>query len=60
MNNNIKIIFSDLFGVLIGPDYSDLINYIAGVTNETKENVYKHVFDEKSMHFIRGEISFKD
>ena len=58
MTHNIKVIFSDLFGVLIGPDYTDLINYINQVTGETKEKIYQHVFDEKSMDYIRGEISF--
>ena len=58
MEHNIKVIFSDLFGVLIGPDYTDLINYIYKTTGETKEKIYKHVFDEESMNFIRGEISF--
>ena len=59
MNNSIKVIFSDLFGVLVGPDYSALIDYIKSVTGETKGNIYKHVFDEESMPFIRGEISFE-
>ena len=59
MKNNIKVIFSDLFGVLVGPDYSNLIKYISGVTGETNEKIYRYVFDETSMHFIRGEISFK-
>ena len=59
MNNSIKVIFSDFFGVLVGPDYSALIDYINSVTGETKGNIYKHVFDEESMHFIRGEISFE-
>tara|TARA_B100000029_G_scaffold473116_1_gene514216 strand:+ start:257 stop:859 length:603 start_codon:yes stop_codon:yes gene_type:complete len=58
MTHNIKVIFSDLFGVLIGPDYTDLINYINEVTDETEEKIYQHVFDEASMNFIRGEISF--
>ena len=46
MTHNIKVIFSDLFGVLVGPDYTDLINYINQVTGETKEKIYQHVFDE--------------
>ena len=58
MTHNIKVIFSDLFGVLVGPDYTDLINYINQVTGETKEKIYQHVFDEKSMDYIRGAISF--
>ena len=43
MTHNIKVIFSDLFGVLVGPDYTDLINYINQVTGETKEKIYQHV-----------------
>ena len=58
MKNNIKVIFADLFGVLIGPNYSNLINYIQDITKEKSDIIYKLVFDEDSMNFIRGEISF--
>ena len=58
MKNNIKVIFSDLFGVLIGPNYIHLTNYICDVTKEEPDTVYKQVFDEDSMSFIRGELSF--
>lgn len=54
-----KVFFVDLFGVLLGPDYSELIEYIFSKTNESKINIYQKVFDENSMKFFRREISFE-
>jgi len=58
MKKKIKVIFSDLFGVLIGPDYSDLINYIIKTTNQPSDEIYKNIFDEENMRLLRGEISY--
>ena len=57
MNKNIKIIFSDLFGVLIGPNYKELISYIHTKTNMDKSDLYDLLFDEDSMRFLRKEIN---
>jgi len=60
MNKNlIRVIFSDLFGVLIGPNYSQLVQYVKDVTSEDDEIIYSILFDEENMRFIRGEIDFK-
>ena len=57
--NDIKVIFSDLFGVLVGPDYSEVLTYVQDVTQQSFDIVYQQVFDDDSMHLIRGEISFE-
>tara|TARA_B100000029_G_C17470899_1_gene921928 strand:- start:185 stop:808 length:624 start_codon:yes stop_codon:yes gene_type:complete len=57
--NNYSIIFSDLFGVLLGPDYSDVINYIQNITHQPFNEIYSKLFDESSMRLIRGEIDLK-
>ena len=60
MSPNIKVIFSDLFGVLLGPNYIKLINYIKSKTGEHNIKVYHKLFDEENMKFVRGELSFDD
>ena len=57
--NNHKVIFFDLFGVLLGLDYSKIINYIYSVTGiNAKEINYDILFGEYCMKLERGEIDF--
>ena len=56
---DIKVIFSDLFGVLIGPDYTDVLGYIKTTTKQPIDILYQKIFDEDSMHLLRGEISLE-
>ena len=57
-NHSIKVIFSDLFGVLLGPDYSDVLHYVQKTTKQPINKIYSRVFDDTSMQLLRGEIDF--
>jgi len=54
--SNFKVIFSDLFGVLLGPDYSDVVDYIQNTTQQPFNEIYSKLFDESSMRLLRDEI----
>jgi len=55
---NIKIIFIDLFGVLIGADNTQILNYVQSCSSNEKTSVYHVLFGEKCMELERSEINF--
>jgi len=55
---NIKIIFIDLFGVLIGADNTQILSYIQSCSSNEKTDVYHVLFGEKCMELERAEINF--
>ncbi|MBI64930.1 MAG: hypothetical protein CMG64_01370 [Candidatus Marinimicrobia bacterium] len=55
---NIKIIFVDLFGVLIGADNVQVLNYVQSNSSKSKTEVYNILFGEKCMELERSEINF--
>ena len=60
MNKNIqKVLFIDLFGVLLGLDYSKIINYISSITGPNSQEInYDILCGEYCMKLERGEITF--
>ena len=56
--DNIKVIFIDLFGVLIGSDHTRILEYVISCTTNKKLDIYKILFGEKCMELERGEINF--
>ena len=56
---NIKIIFVDLFGVLIGADNTQILNYVQSNSSNGKTEVYNILFGEKCMELERFEINFE-
>ena len=55
---NIKIIFIDLFGVLLGADNTQILNYVQSCSSNGKKDVYHILFGEKCMELERAEINF--
>ena len=56
---NVKIIFVDLFGVLIGADNTQILNYVQSNSSNDKTEVYNILFGEKCMELERSEINFE-
>ena len=56
---NVKIIFVDLFGVLIGADNTQILNYVHSNSSNSKIEVYDILFGEKCMKLERSEINFE-
>ena len=56
--NKINVIFLDLFGVLIGSDNSEIINYTMADTHLSINEVKSLLFGEECMKLARNEISF--
>ena len=55
---NVKNIFIDLFGVLIGVDNTQVLNYVQSCSVCDNTEIYHVLFGEKCMELERGEINF--
>ena len=58
MHNQIKTIFFDLFGVLLGVDQSVVVQYLSQLTEVPYLEVYESAMGEPFMRLERGEIGF--
>ena len=58
-NSPIKIIFFDLFGVLLGSDQSTVINWISSECGLSIQKTYEILMGENFMQLERREISFE-
>ena len=60
MQNHIKTIFFDLFGVLLGIDQSVIVQYISKLTNTPYLKTREITMGEPYMRLERGEIKFQE
>ena len=60
MQNHIKTIFFDLFGVLLGIDQSVVVQYLSKLTNTPYLKTREITMGEPYMQLERGEIKFQE